>query len=217
MPVPRRSEMFSPEIRRFFAPVLVANGSLPQLPAVKTTGFRSLNVFISTSILGLSNLNRVYWGETSHLPLLKRPLLKSSQNCPQIHFLKLIKATTSQLSDVEKDGKMPYGTTMCRPNERLQVRETKQTIKVFYSFVYQRASGQNHINSAQQHESDFSARIEYSKPELSSFQISPHLSSINTSTTTPKHAVLPCPLRALPCLLRFGVFCQRTLQVCQTK
>lgn len=147
LPVPRRSEMFSSEIRRFFAPVQVASGSLPQPPAV--------NVFISTSILGLSNLNRVYWGEISNLPLLKHPLLKSKQKRPQIHFLKLIKATTSQLSDVEKHGKMPYETTMCRPNERLQVRETKQTIKVLYPFVYQRASGQNHINSAQQHESRF--------------------------------------------------------------
>ena len=122
---------FLPQSEGFLHLFLVANGSLPQPPAVKMTGFRSLNVFISTSILGLSNLNRVYWGEISHLPLLKRPLLKSNQNCPQIHFLKPIKATTSQLFDVEKDGKMPYGTTMCRPNERLQVRETKQTLKVF--------------------------------------------------------------------------------------
>lgn len=113
---------------------------------------------------------------------------------------------------------MPYETTMCRPNERLQVRETKQTIKVLYPFVYQRASGQNHINSAQQHESRFfHQNWIFRNLDFPVSRYHAHLSSINTSTTTPKHAVLPCPLRALPCLLRFGVFCQRTLQVCKTK
>lgn len=97
-------------------------------------------------------------------------------------------------------------------------QRNKTNNKVFYSFVYQRASGQNHINSAQQHESDFSTRIEYSETWTFQFpDITTSKYSINTSTTTPKHTLLPCPLRALPCLLRFGVFCQRTLQVCQTK
>ena len=87
--------------------------------------------------------------------------------------------------------------------------------------MYQRASGQNHIKSHKFSTATwirfFQPELNIPKPELFNFQIGPHLSSINTSTTTPKHAVLPCLLRALPCLLRFGVFCQRTLQVCQTK
>lgn len=77
LPVPRRSEMFSSRNPKVFCTCFgCKRQSSATSSSKKRTGFRSLNVFISTSILGLSNLNRVYWGETSHLPLLKRPLLK---------------------------------------------------------------------------------------------------------------------------------------------